>query len=256
MHVVLGITAAHDRYLGMPATESQRFSETYHSSRCAALFNEKLSQPVGPQDRDPLWATGSLLSILAVASVEASMPEDAFPLKASEPSDLDWLRISEGKMALWNLTDPLRPGSMFRVMSDEYARLFSPVPSVGMDGIPSALCRLCHLNAISTADNNPYSAAVHTVAQLQMLPSSQVTGARSLAFVSHMQNSFKCLLQEKDPIALLIMALWYTKVRGAVWWMDRRASVESQSICLYLQRYHRSNTAVQELLPLGSDLAI
>jgi hypothetical protein len=256
MHAVLAVTATHDRYLSTPATECRAVPKTYHWSQCAALFNRKLSQPIQPQDRDPLWATAAFLSIMTFSSVEASTPEEAWPLKTSEPSDLEWLRMSEGKMVVWNLTDPLRPGGMFRAMSEEYAQLYSPIPRAGIDGVPSALSRLCNLDVSSTAENSPYFAAVHTLAQLQNLPSDQITMSRSLTFMHHMQRSFKTLLQEKDPVALLLFALWYTKARRAVWWIEPRATVECQSICLYLQRYHKSNSAIQESLPWKSNCVL
>ena len=255
MHVTLAMTATHDRYLSTPATGRRTVPETYHRSQCAALFNRKLSQPIQPEDRDPLWATAASLGIIALSSVEASTPEEAWPLKTSELSDLEWLRMSEGKMAVWNLTDPLRPGGIFRAMSEEYAQLFSPIPSAGIDGVPSALSRLCDLDVSSTAETNPYFAAVHTLAQLQNLLSDQITMSRALTFVGHMQRSFKTLLQEKDPVALLLLALWYTKARRSVWWFEHRATVECQAICLYLQRYHQSNSAIQESIPRDSNCA-
>lgn len=255
MHVTLAVTATHDRYLSTRATGRRTVPETYHWSQCAALFNRKLSQPIQPQDRDPLWATAACLGILALSSVDASTPEEAWPLKSSEPSDLEWLRMSEGKMAVWNLTDPLRPGGMFRAMSEEYAQLFSPIPSAGIDGVSSTLSRLCNLDVSSTAENNPYFATVHTLTQLQNLPSDQITMPRPLTFVYHMQRSFKTLLREKDPVALLLLALWYMRVRRAAWWIEHRATVECQSICLYLQRYHQSNSAIQEALPWESNCA-
>ena len=249
MHITLAIAATHDRYLSSPATGRRTTAETYHWSQCVALFNRKLSQPIQPEDRDPLWATAASLGVVALSSIEASIPEDAWPLKKSDASDLEWLRMSEGKMAVWNLTNPLRPGGRFRALSEEYAEWFLPIPCKGIDGVPAALLRLCDLDLSSTAENSPYFAAVHTLAQLQNLPSDQITMPRVLNFVGHMQPSFRSLLQEKDPIALLLLALWYTKARRSLWYFEHRATVECQAICKYLQRYHHSNRAIQESLP-------
>ena len=252
MHVTLALAATHDRYLTTPATGRRSAAEDYHRSQCAALLNRKLSQPIQPEDLDPLWAAAASLGLLALSSVEASTPEEAWPLKTSSgPSDdLDWLRMSEGKMAVWNLTDPLRPGGMFRAMAEEYAQWFSPLPSAGIHGVPSALSRLCQLDVFSTAETSPYFAAVHTLARLQNVPADQMTTSKALTFVSHMQRSFKGLLQEKDPIALLLLAMWYSIARPSVWWFEQRATVEGQAICLYLQRYHQSNSLIQASLPL------
>ena len=256
MHITLAITATHDRYLSSPATGRRTVAETYHWSQCAALFNQKLSQPIQPEDRDPLWATAASLGVVALSSIEALIPEEAWPLKNSDASDLEWLRMSEGKMAVWNLTNPLRPGGIFRALSEEYAQWFSPIPRSGIDGVPSALSRLCALDLSSTAETSPYFAAVHILAQLQNLPSDQITMPRVLTFVCHMQPSFKSLLQEKDPVALLLLALWYTKARRSVWYFEHRATVEFQAICKYLQRYHQSNRAIQEYLLWDLDCAL
>ena len=249
MHITLAITATHDRYLNSAVTKRRTVAESYHWSQCATLFNRKLSQPMHPEDRDPLWATAASMGVVALSSIEASIPEEAWPLKESEASDLEWLRMSEGKMAIWNLTNPLRPGSMFQALSEEYAQWFSPIPSIGIDGVPSALVLLCDLDLSSTAETSPYFAAVHTLAQLQKMPNDEITMPRVLTFVGHMQPSFKALLQEKDPIALVLLALWYTKARRSVWYFEHRATMECRAICKYLQRYHPSNRAIQESLP-------
>ena len=256
MHITLAITATHDRYLSSPAIGRQTVAETYHWSQCAALFNRKLSQPIQPEDRDPLWATAASLSVVAFSSVEASTPEEAWPLKKPDASDLEWLRMSEGKMAVWNLTNPLRPGGIFRALSEEYAQWFSPIPRAGIIGVPPALSCLCDLDLSSTAETSPYFAAVHALAQLRNLSSDQITMPRVLTFVGHMQPSFKSLLQEKDPVALLLLALWYTKARRSVWYFEQRATVECEAICKYLRRYHQSNRAIQEYLPRDLSCAV
>jgi hypothetical protein len=135
MHAILAITASHDRYLA-PGPQHRNVLEIYHGSQCAKLFSQKLSQYIEPQDRDALWATAALLSVLTVSSVEAAIPSEAWPLKPSDPLDLEWLHMTEGKMVVWNLTDPLRPGGMFRAMLDTYTKLFSPIPCNGAEGVP------------------------------------------------------------------------------------------------------------------------
>src|ERR1700709_114010 len=123
MHVVQTVTAVHDRYLSTSPwsiTSRQTATEFYHLTRAAALFNRKLSAPIKPEDRDPLWATAALLGIIAFSSIEASTPEAAWPLKPPEPSDLEWISMSEHKMAVWEVTQPLRVGSPFRGHAHDY----------------------------------------------------------------------------------------------------------------------------------------
>jgi hypothetical protein len=249
MHVILTITAIHDRSLQGPLISRRTIPEIFHWSQCAKLLNWKLSQPILPEDRDPLWATAAILGIVSLSSIEGFIPEESWPLKPSDPSDLAWLRMSEGKMAVWNLTDPLRSGSIFNAMSKEYQALFAPIPMVGIDDIPATLVRLCNLDKYSTCESNPYFVAAHTISGLQGLSDEPFTRSKCLNFISHMQQPFKNLLQEKDPVALLLLALWYTKVHRFMWFIQHRATVESQSILLYLHRYHKDNRAIRELLP-------
>jgi hypothetical protein len=134
-------------------------------------------------------------------------------------------------------------------MSVEYAQMHSPPPQVGIDGIPPALLRLCHLNDSSTAETNPYLGAVHGLAQVENIPLDQLIPSRLMTFTRHLQHSFKAMLQDKDPVALLLLALWYSKAGQFVWWIYQGAAVEGQSICLYLQRYHQETIEIQDLLP-------
>src|SRR6516162_9499846 len=120
MHVVQTITAIHDRYLSTLPNSRKTITEVYHLSRAAALFNQKLSAPIQASDRDALWATAALLGTIAFSSIEASKPEEAWPLKHPEPSDLEWLKMSESKAVIWNITNPLRPDSIFHTIADEY----------------------------------------------------------------------------------------------------------------------------------------
>jgi hypothetical protein len=132
MHAILAVTATHDRYLNTPAAGRRTVPETYHRSQCAALFNRKLSQPIQPQDRDPLWATAAFLGIIALSSVEASTPEEAWPLKTSEPSDLEWLRMSEGRWPYGISPIPYGPGACSGPCLTNTLNCFLPSPVRGL----------------------------------------------------------------------------------------------------------------------------
>ena len=254
MHVMLATSAAHIRYLCAPTHRRSAFvPETYHKTQSAALLNQKLSQPIQPEDRDPLWATAATLSVLSLCAVDASSSEEVWPLKSSKSGgdDLEWLHLCKGKMVVWNLVEPLRPGGMFSILAKEYAEISTPPPTAGIDGIPSALVRLCKLDESSTAANNPYFNQVHAVSQLQKLPRAKTRLGKAMSFVGHMQQSFIALLREREPVALLVLASWYVEVRHAVWWLDHRATVEGEAICSYLLRYHWHDPAVAEFLLPG-----
>ncbi|KAK9351006.1 hypothetical protein V1523DRAFT_442222 [Lipomyces doorenjongii] len=250
MHVVQTITAIHDRYLSASPNSRYSITEIYHWSQAAALFHQKLSSPVKPSDRDALLATASLIGIIAFPWVEASNPEEAWPLKRAEPSDLEWLRMIDGKAAVWKVANPLRPDSIFHGLPADYEidYPFSALIRRGFEGIPYAFVLLYSVDNSSTAHSNPYHAAVHTIAPLRHIECDPSTVVRFLSFITLMQPDFKRLLEQKDPRALLLLAYWYAKVCHSLWWMVRRAVLECQAICIYVERHHAGERAIQEML--------
>lgn len=252
MHSLLALTAVHERHSSISLPARRSLQESFHWTRCTALFNQRLNLPIEPQDRDALWGTAAALAIVSFASLDAVTPEDSWPLKPSEPSDLEWLRMGDGKKALWRLTNPLRPDSIFKIMASTFAEMHSQLTTTSIDCVPIALARLCNLDGLSTAESNPYFTAVHAVIHLQCLPDEQLTPGRALSFLSHVPTAYKLLLQKKDPTALLILLLWYCRARRAIWWIDARARIECPAILLYLRQYHKDNAPVQALLPSES----
>ncbi|KAK9350580.1 hypothetical protein V1523DRAFT_442517 [Lipomyces doorenjongii] len=250
MHGTLAVTAVHDRYLGVTPTHRRSLREAYHWSQCTILFNKWLSQPIKEENKDPLWATAGTLGILTFSSINAYSPEEAWPLGAPDSSDLEWLRLGTGKMSLWHLVDPLRPESVFRIMSETFAYMRRPLPAKGTDGVSVELVQLCGLNESSTRENNPYFTVVHGLSRLLEVPKGEASQGRVMMVSSHMHNEFGTCLEKKDPVALLLLCLWYTRARESKWWIGLRARYELPAICTYLQRYHRDNSAIQALIPL------
>ena len=141
----------------------------------------------------------------------------------------------------------MRAESVFH--DDDYINSLSyEAATSGVNNIPLAFLQLFKLDNLSTPLNNPYYTAIQVVVPILSMPSSQVDFATSLGFIRHMQPEFMLLLEQKDPRALLLMAYWYSKVRHGRWWMERRATLECQAICTYLERHHADETLLQELL--------
>jgi hypothetical protein len=250
MHGTLAVTAVHDRYLGLTPTNRRSVRETYHWSQCTILFNKWLSQgPIKEENKDPLWAAAGSLGILTFSSMNPGTLEETWPLGPPDSSDLEWLRIGTGKMALWQLVDPMRPGSVFRTMSATFASLHQPPPAQGTEGVSVDLAQLCGLDESSTGENNPYFAVAHGLSLLLEMPKGEVGLGAVLMVSRHMHNEFTSRLEKKDPIALLLLCLWYTRARESKWWIDLRARYELPAICTYLQRYHGDNSAIQALIP-------
>jgi hypothetical protein len=250
MHIILTITATHDRYLSIAPEKARRsMVEAYHWSKGAELLNRKLSSPILPQDRDALWATAAMLGIASVTSIEASNPWEAWPLKPYDPNDLDWLDMSQGKEAIWKVTDPLRPDSIFHKMAPEYRALNVPTRPCEFEEIPEELARLCNLSGVAELQHNPYYLPVSMLVSLRGVQCTQASMTRFLQFMGQMQPAFRNLLHKKDPRALMILANWYAPMRQSLWWIARRAQLECQAICLYLEKHHPNNRDLQKMLP-------
>lgn len=252
MHASLAVALTYDRHLNSSFSCRRSQEECYHWSQSTALLNKRLMKPIEAKDKDPIWGTAAALTILTFSSPDAYKPEESWPIKCSGYSDLDWLRMSKGKMSLWQIVNPLRSDSLFRVMAATFAHMFSPLPERGIDGIPRPLAAICLLKDSSTAKNNPYFCAAHGVSQILHLPDSEVTTGQTQLFLRSIYGAFEDLLRKRDPVALLLLYLWYRKASRSIWWIELRARVESPSICSYLRRYHKEDVAVQAFLPGGA----
>lgn len=251
MHASLAVALAYDRHMNSSLGRRRTLEECYHWSQSTALLNKRLREPIETKDKDSIWATAAALAILTFSCPDACTPEQAWPLTSSGVSDFDWLHMIKGKTSLWQVVNPLRSDSLFRVMAPTFAHMHSPLPARGIDSIPSALVAVCGLKDSSTAETNPYFHAAHAVSQIQDLPDGEVTTGHTQLFTRSIQGSMKDLLQRKDPISLLLLYLWYRKASRSIWWIELRARMECPSICLYLRLYHKENGSIQAFLPGG-----
>lgn len=252
MHAMLAIATAFRRIQHNVVRGCRTQTEIHHTLQCICLFKRKLSHLIAAPDQDALWATSALLGILAIVSFEETSPEDAWPLRPVHASDLEWVRLTVGKHIMWTLTDPLRTNGLFRAMASEYADMESPIPEVGIAGIPSSLIKACNLTETSNSDNNPYYVAAHLLvllARLQMLSGGGFPGIYMIIFISQSQLRFRRLLEDKDPVGLLLLALWYREAGKALWWIRQRAEIEIQAIRIYIERFHYNKPGIIHLLP-------
>ncbi|KAK8111653.1 C6 finger domain protein [Apiospora kogelbergensis] len=136
-------------------------------------------------------------------------------------------------------------------MAPTYACLLAPLPDNSIENLPEPLATVCGLDAWSTAETNPYFHAAYALSRVQNVPDAQVTIGLTELFTRSIHGPFESLLRAKDPVALLLMYLWYRKAGRSIWWIGLRAKMECPSICAYLRLYHRELGAVQALLPGG-----
>ncbi|PGH14750.1 hypothetical protein AJ80_05794 [Polytolypa hystricis UAMH7299] len=254
MHIVLAMTLMHDRHISPSPDRKPSPAESYHCYQGTALFNSALSQPIQPSERDALWGAAALLGAIAFSWVEARTPDEAWPLKASSPADLDWLKLTDGKREVYKITNPARLDSVFHTLFKPTGD-FLPCDPRGTDlkNIPDEFIKLYELDHPSSGTqtaNNPYHAAVCTLANLFNLECNRSTILEFLSFVTHMCTDLKQLLEAKDPRALLLLAHWYAKLCNyQQWWIWRRAVLECQAICIYLERYRgQHDIAIRGLL--------
>jgi hypothetical protein len=256
MHMVLAVTTLHDSVLtsGIPDISSKYAqSSLHHWSTATMLFNKVLSQAIRPESRDALWATAALIGCSGFAYVESSNPEELWPLKPAEPSDLDWIKLSEGKKAVWKLVDPTRPDSVFNnfARESEHQVIPSCVRENDISQVPEHMRRLFNMDETSTIQNNPYHLPALILARLLHLPPNHENALNFLYFLGYMTNEFRNLVEDKDPRAVMILGWWLNKLQESdLWWLKRRANKGGKAIQIWLDRRFGGEKRVIEMYDL------
>ncbi|GAB7323373.1 hypothetical protein MBLNU13_g05833t2 [Cladosporium sp. NU13] len=251
-NIVITLTLLHDRHLaGTPSISRAILSHWYHGT---AKFKEALMQPLKNEIRDALWASAALLGVIQFASIDVRSVQEAWPLKPSDPSDLDWLKMSEGKKAIFALTDPLRSDSAFRKMSVNHGSLFRPMVEPQDYHKPHAIdltrdfIDMFDLGPTSTRYDNPYYRPAMMLARLLHIKCDGNNILEFFGFMMHMGPKLRNMLDEKDAKALLLVVYWYAKLYRGQWWLHRRGLMEGQAICMYLDKYHGHDVKLQRML--------
>lgn len=202
-------------------------------------------------EKDAIWTAATLLLSAAFGYLESHNPASHWPNKATESGDLHWLRLSIGKKAVWDLTNPLREDSTFERLSEDVGFWNPPLPAnpILPGTFPPAFLSLFELNDLSTIDNNLFYGPASMLAQLLPEKCDHAYVIRFLTFPTDLNEPFCNLLVAKEPRALLLLCWWWTKVCVyESWWLSRRATVECQAICIYLERNYGNDPRIMELL--------
>lgn len=231
------------------STTDQRVSFS-HYSQCTSLLSDCLKSTIAEEQKDAIWATAVTLSNLAFSSISVSSHEEAWPLKPFDPSDLQWLRLKASDKALWHIANPMRPGSAFSKIPDAFSNMYH-LPARGIDGISSQVANLCGLDKSSTPENSVYFWFAHALSMLFGVP--QATLGDVFGVMSIVTKEFRECLEAKDPVALLLLYLWYTRACDCRWWISIRARHELPAIRIYLQRHHGDNEQIQAFLLTEAD---
>ena len=215
MHAMLSLTLMHDRYLSNIPNTKLSTVEAFHWYQGTALFNSKISGPIPASERDAVYATAVCLGVIAFFYIEATTPEEAWPLKPPSPLDLNWVSLSDGKRELNKITQPRGEKTAFQTLlpfenTKPKPAFSAPVP--GLEALPPEFIRLCRLDASSTSDNNPYYDVASALAKSLHSDCKLTTILSFLSFIGGMRREFKQLLKQKDPCALLLLAYWFAKM--------------------------------------------
>ncbi|OCK78676.1 hypothetical protein K432DRAFT_457335 [Lepidopterella palustris CBS 459.81] len=227
MHALLTLTLMHDRSLSALTTPLSA-TEAFHWYPSVALFNTKLSGPVQPSDRDPLWVTAMSLGIISFY-IEASTPEYAWPLVPTSATDPNWLKMTDGKREVWRVAGPpMGRDNLFQKPFRENIKSlllpfertwgwapFLPNPSLYSFNMPLA------------DDDNPYRTVAILLAQTLHIddPLSIIVGF--LSFICNMLAEYKRLLEQRNSRALQLLAYCYAKIcQFQHWRIYQRAALE------------------------------
>lgn len=245
MHMILSLTLLHDAYLASPQLEpnpraaNYQYASLQHWNIATKLFNQILSRPIPDSYRDAIWATGALLGAAVAAYVETTNAEEAWPLKPTDPNDLDWLKLSEGKKAIWHIAEPARYDSIFHSLAKDMSHFMFPqiARDTDLSLLPDQLKHLFGITPGSTIESNVYHLPLLILARLQHMTLNHDNVLNFLYFMGFMTPEFRVLLESKDPRALLLLLWWFRKLEvGEMWWLKRRAIVEGKAIEIWLEK--------------------
>ncbi|KAK4446555.1 hypothetical protein QBC34DRAFT_304916 [Podospora aff. communis PSN243] len=247
-HLILAIALLYDMHTTGRQDKQETAALAFHFYHGVSLFNAKLSQPVEHSEKDALWAAAALTGASAFADVKDTDPAGAWPLTSYETADLDWLKMTGGKRAVYNITNPIRPGSVFNASCDHF---LDPSARIGREvlNLPSKFIQICNLDESSTPRSNPYHGAATILAQVMPLDCDRKNIHKFLSFVGFPDPRFLRLLEQRDPPAMLLLAYWYAKILAPEhWWIWRRAIAEGPALCTFLEGVFSGDPQLLELL--------
>jgi hypothetical protein len=247
MHMLLSLTLMHDAHIASapsPSTaKQQKHTALQHWNTATKLFNNILARPIRPNQRDAIWATGVIIGAASFWYTHSTSDvEKVWPLKPTEPDDLGWLRLGEGKKALWRISEPKRPDSMFHDIlkfKDSYGHAepdWVRRPEA-MRFIPAHVRQIFDITNTSTIENNVYLTPLLIISRLSNMRLSHANVISFLYVIAFISPRFIALLEAKDARAVFVVGWWFKLMEdGDLWWMVSRAVIEGCAIRIWLER--------------------
>ncbi|UKZ78842.1 hypothetical protein TrVFT333_006588 [Trichoderma virens FT-333] len=256
-HYFLALSLLHDIHLSpTPLPSSHDASLAFHWYQGTAILSHFLSLPspsttLSSSHRDALWICASTLGAASFASIRTQDPSAAWPLADPNPAtDLDWLKMGHGKRAVWAITDPNRPESVFHRLL-EHTPMQHPFDTsiIAPDSLPRLFYKVFNLSGTSSPETNPYHGACAILSTLWNQPINDHNVILFLSFITQIDPCYRSLIEEKDTRALLLLLYWHSiVVPQDRWWLRRRCIVEAKAIIMYLERYCADDSHILELL--------
>lgn len=251
MHMLLGLTLMHDADLAHARRPdlyaSHKLAALKHWNTGSKLFNQLLAKPILPDKRDAIWATGVIIGATSFWYVNSDNVEEVWPLKPSEPDDLAWLRLGEGKKSLWRIADPTRPDSIFYPLLKDKAPHCPSVPvwisttDTTAMRVPQHIKDIFNVTPTSTFKNNVYHMPLFILSRIQNVRLTHANVLSFLYFTAFTTPGLMHLLEIKDPRAVFILGWWFSIIEdGDLWWMASRAKIEGHAVRLWLQRVEKT----------------
>ena len=156
---------------------------------------------------------------------------------SDDPRAADWLSVVAGLSMLLKNEDakPVITECMWAPVFTSNVHCGFPPCESGKDDLPESFANLCRIEDDSTAENNPYHGELRLLTNMMACDANQETFIKLIQFPCRMHPAFNVLIREKDPVALLMMAYWFSKVSEiGFWWLGTRARRECYAICSYL----------------------
>lgn len=256
-HVFAGLSILHDIHLAdcsMDTLHAQFKAASFHWYQVTRLLQQKVSRyasspnlQIDRVEKDSIWMCSNILALGVFANVESFNPIESWPLKPPESVDLSWIKLDLVRDIVFTISKPADPDS-------HYHSYYQLLEQIGMpDGtapirphnLSAAYYPYFNITPESTADNNPYHHVVAILSQIQSPDGSFKENLRYLSLKVEMRPEFVHLLELKDPRALLLLVIWYSKLISLPWWFVRpRAIVEGTSICMYLRKHHSDDAVL------------
>lgn len=250
----------HNRHVSSVSRPHPSPRELSHYLQGIIKFKQALTEPLSQSQRDALWITTTLLEVITLGSIEATCPEEAWPIKTSEMADdLNWMFITQVKGEMWRIADVANSDCSLRELANKpwNYRTAAPPFEPGFKNISPFLIRTLTIDSPDNPHTEAYRSKLRLLDGLMIMRCDQSTILYFLSFLSRMSEDCTRLLQSRDPGALMIMAYWYAKTsqNTGQWWIHRRSILECQSICLYLERYHGDIPGLQAILAFPKRLS-